>query len=354
MSGGAEPPHPPAPQEEDRRGVEEWSLRRVVAALIVVYVVTFFALAAAGEPDVGMLCDRADGAAGADVCTPLERGSRPGGDTAETSAFVRVVPAFDERLTWWIASSALMTLTLGLGLVALAWRERLWSRFTRSSRVPRNVAVPLVFAIAWVAVALLAAARQGGGGWLVAIITLLTALSYFAAVPSFASLLDLGDAVSEEWDVVGDAADRGIPELRNDLRRFVGILGLQIAAWLVWYGATLRLLEALRSADLARQGGVFHGSLDGTTVLLATGGALTGVLAVVFGKIASGLDGKARRLVDGRVPVGPLDSGFQDRRQLREAYESHLGVVRSQRARFESMVAVAGPLLGAIISQFVG
>jgi hypothetical protein len=89
-----------------------------------------------------------------------------------------------------------------------------------------------------------------------------------------------------------------IVSLRTHLDRAVGILGLQIAAWMIWYGGTLRLVFAVYAFRLASQGGTYAATPDFSLVVIVYGAVLTTLLALGFVAASFELDGRAKEIAE--------------------------------------------------------
>ena len=345
---GVPQPHSP---EGRSAGFESWSLALVVAVVSGAFVVLFILYSNVISTELGSACDRYVDSIGHVVCAD-------GDDHDPTEPhvpFVRVTPPTAEAFAWSALSAALMTLVLLVLVPSTVW----WRELRRDLRPRRwanvNWMVPLMLMLFVTGLILARNVVSGHFDKLVILRAIPTFISWTAAIPAMAGLLDvhatatLGHPRLEDETTSIAAAKR----LRSYLDRFVRILGLQIAAWLVWYGASLRLGEALRTTDLARQGGTFAAPLNVSIIVLVYGAVLTGLLAIGFAAGSTALDRRSRQIADELMARdhGPADT--EEARTTRASYDQEMGVERSQRSRFEAAVAIAAPLLGGIFSQFV-
>lgn len=270
---------------------QSWNLGLIAAGLTAVFLVLVNLYSAFGQPKLDKVCDRLNGAAGQGACECVRDPDSPtvcNGDwdapTEMSGEFVRVIPPFVERIAWWTASGALLTLVLAMLIPSSRWWHRLRRDLGPRRGALSDMLVPVALA-SLVSVLVLLPVVGSESRLFSTLIAIPTAVSWLAAVPAIAALLDvhatasLGHPALERSETTGVAAVR---RLRQYLDRLVAILGLQIAAWVVWYGALVRLLDAKDTAGLARQGGTFNVTPRGSISVIVNGTLATALLAFVF------------------------------------------------------------------------
>ena len=337
------------PTPGEAKDVSDWNLALVVAAVSALFVVLFVAYSALDVPKLSPACDRPEDAAGVSVCQSSSRSS-----TKMSAPFVRVTSPHVERFAWRTASAALVTVVLVLLVPSYRWWRELREDLGPERGARSNWLVPV--ALALLVAGLVVPTRVSRFNWLLILTAIPTLISWFAAVPAMATVLDVHATASLGHPQLQEAQTTGVvtaKRLREYLRRSVAILGLQIAAWVVWYGAAVRLTDALAAAGLARQGGTYSVTPDGSISVIVYGAVLTALLAFAFVVASSALDRRARGIADILINRDQRQADSEEARKLRAVYYEEMGVERSQRSRFEGSVAISAPLLGALFSQFV-
>jgi hypothetical protein len=339
------------PPDGKGAGFESWSLALIIAVVSGAFVALYILYWGVISPRLGSSCDRRLDAKGNVVCTNVKKDDSP--STVEVP-FVRVTPPGAEAFAWSAASAALMTLTLLVMVPSTVW----WRELRRDLRPRRwarvNLMVPVMLMLFVTGLILSGKVASSGFEALAILAAIPTFISWTAAIPAMAGTLDVHATATFGHPKLEDVTTNlaAAKSLRSYLDRFVRILGLQIAAWLVWYGAWLRLGEALRITDLERQGGN-AAPLNASIIVLVYGAILTGLLAIGFAAGSTALDRRAKQIAEMLIARNRGRAESEEAQTPLAAYYEEMGVERSQRSRFEASVAIAAPLIGGIFSQFV-
>lgn len=137
--------------------------------------------------------------------------------------------------------------------------------------------------------------------------------------------------------------------LEADLRRFLTVLG------------GILTLSILAIGALAKAYNSFHGAPDSMVeqippeLLLVFGGVWAGVVAVVYLPTNNAIEGMGQAVLDELSPLPDItDVGFVGAVERRDKVGTVLHLGGTARSKLEDGVIILSPLIGAILSSFLG
>jgi hypothetical protein len=180
-------------------------------------------------------------------------------------------------------------------------------------------------------------------------------LRYFTArlMVTYPLLLVVAIPATMGLGLLRRAAEGGGPletylRLEADLRRFLTVLGGVLTMAMLGIGA------------LAKAYNAFYDGASGVEqvppeLLLVFGGIWAGVLAVVYLPTHNAIERMGERILDELSPLPAMtDSGFVSAVERREKVGTVLHLGGTARSKLEDSVIILSPLLGAIVSSFLG
>lgn len=168
--------------------------------------------------------------------------------------------------------------------------------------------------------------------------------AFVSVVPALLVLYTVRSISADGRGEIDAEAVRSNRSLRRAIRPAVASLGVTLAVGIIATGFTRdAIAEVSDSFEIEPQ----H--------VLLYGGFFTGVVFALYVYAKSAVDTTAQQMVDEAVPVVGLDPGddFLAREKARADMEDALGLGVNSRESFQSLVVVASPLLGAILTTFV-
>lgn len=242
------------------------------------------------------------------------------------------------HFAWAVTSSLTITVAVILFFPTLARRRKQNAEFSPpelggiwwDAKERLNVITPLVFA--------LVAPVAGFGfrlelsiespGWLP---TLALWIVTFVAMVSLLDVHSIATKGAEQFSLTTWEGVKRVNRLRSHLDNYLSVLAAQIAAWVLLFAVVV----------------------EDTIFVLAEGGFLTGLLALIYLPTALAVDRLASTMVEARTKNLDWETDFLASRQLRDAYRRELGLDQTLRERFEKGFYVGAPLATALFSSFV-
>lgn len=138
-------------------------------------------------------------------------------------------------------------------------------------------------------------------------------------------------------------------ELQAFLRRFLAVVGGLLTLGILGVGALFQAYNAYNAANRPQI------EQTPTELLLVLGGIWAGVVAGLYIPAQAAIERRGRAIVDGLCPfpavASPAFAGDLDRR---ERLGGALGLGGTARSRLEDGVLILSPLIGGILSSFIG